>query len=314
MADSPDIRHATRQDIPEILEVLRAALGETPLLKRTPDLFAWKHLDNPFGESIQLVADIQGRIAGFRALMRWDLITPTGETIRCVRAVDTATHPEFQRRGVFRSLTLSAIESAREAGLDMIFNTPNEKSAPGYFSMGWAHVGFVDALVRPRFGRAVTPSTELASTIPDAEPFMAGEVSDRPARGFRTPRTRSYLEWRFTGHPTARYGWIPDTKGPGGAVIRASVRRGRSETTVADLVGGAGAAALRTTARASRGRYIGTWFSKGSPERREAVRAGFLPIPGVKALRLVANPLGELPLDPSDLGSWDIAVSDLELL
>jgi hypothetical protein len=56
------------------------------------------------------------------------------------------------------------------------------------------------------------------------------------------------------------------------------------------------------------------FFSKGSPERAAAMAAGMISLPGIKALRLVALPLSDVDIDVFDLGSWDIATSDLELL
>ena len=56
------------------------------------------------------------------------------------------------------------------------------------------------------------------------------------------------------------------------------------------------------------------WFSPGSPERVSAFRAGLIPIPGVTALTLMALPLRELPIDISQLRSWDFSLGDLELL
>jgi hypothetical protein len=56
------------------------------------------------------------------------------------------------------------------------------------------------------------------------------------------------------------------------------------------------------------------FFSKGSPERAAARAAGMIPVPGMKALRLVALPLSDVDIDVFDLGFWDIATSDLELL
>jgi GNAT superfamily N-acetyltransferase len=126
-----DIRELLDDDIDEVLGVLRESLGETSGLERTAELWSWKHEVNPFGRSLVLVATSAGAIVGVRAFMRWHLDTPSGERLECVRAVDTATHPEFLRRGIFRRLTLSAIEMAQEQGIDLIFNTPNSKSKPG---------------------------------------------------------------------------------------------------------------------------------------------------------------------------------------
>jgi len=310
-----DIRPFDESDLEPTLETLRLALGETSLLRRTPELFAWKHLDNPFGRSIMLVADAGGVIAGFRAFMRWDLITPDGERIRCVRAVDTATHPDFLRQGIFRTLTLAALDAARDAGIDLVFNTPNPKSGTGYLSMGWQEVGHVGAMVRPSLRVFRRPEGDripsLDDIFDDPVPAMAIEISDRSPRGLRTPRTADYLQWRF-GHPTARYARI-DAAGSV-AVIRPNVRNGRVELVVADVFGSHPARALRAAARQARAGYLAGWFANGSPERRAAIAAGMVPLPGVKTLRLVANPLHDLPIDVTSLDSWDFATSDLELL
>jgi len=70
---------------------------------------------------------------------------------------------------------------------------------------------------------------------------------------------------------------------------------------------------IRHCRRVARTSYIGAYFSKGSPERSASYRAGLVPVPGVK-LTLMARPLRNFGVDVSDLGAWDIALSDLELL
>ncbi len=311
-----DIKPATAEDVPGILEVLRAALGETPLLKRTHEQWHWKHSENPFGPSIVLLAWIDRRIAGVRALMRWDLISAKGERVRCARPVDTATHPDFERRGIFRSLTTEAIAHARNEGIDLIFNTPNPKSGAGYLSMGWGEVGSIGVMARPRIGKAVPLASEsqpdLDLVAPGVAPFTPIEHQDRPPRGLRTQRTVEYQRWRFNGHPTVRYGFVAD--GRGGAVVRAGARRGRTELVLSDLLAGAGRKAVSAAAEINRASYLAGYFSGGSPERSAAIKAGMVPVPGLKALQLVALPLTELDTDPFDLASWDIATSDLELL
>ena len=86
------------------------------------------------------------------------------------------------------------------------------------------------------------------------------------------------------------------------------------ETVIADLLGGAGASIVRQLARSSRARYLATWFARHTPERRAALRAGMIPVPALKTLRLVVLPLTDLDIDVLDIGSWDFALSDLELL
>lgn len=311
------IRTYTDADLDGVLDLLRASLGESAILRRTGELFAWKHFDNPFGRSILLVAESDGRIVGLRAFMRWTLLTKDGVRLSCVRAVDTATHPQYQRRGIFRSLTEAAISEAKSQGVDMVFNTPNPKSGAGYLKMGWHVVGNIGVLAAP--GRGFFRARPESDDPGTAEEFLSQPVSaahlgveDRPARGLRTERTAAYLKWRFGGHPTARYYWIE--AGGGGSVVRPNVRDRRRELVLSDVYGPHPAKAIRATVRANRAAYLAGWFSKGSPERVAAVQSGMVPVPRMTALTLVARPLRKLGLDTATLDAWDFASSDLELL
>lgn len=312
------IRRATDEDLPGILTTLKASLGETPILQRTPELWKWKHSLNPFGSSLVLVAVSGNQVAGVRAMTRWQLRTPAGNVIKAIRPVDTATHPEFARRGIFRELTMNALDIARAEGVHLVFNTPNEKSAPGYLKMGWEEVSGIGVMVRPRFGRSTKPNHQSPPSIAEQAPSLAPpsgslDTEDRPALGLRTPRTPAYLDWRFTQHPTASYGWLPDQSG-GGLMARANTRAGRAELVVSDLLGSPRPGVVRDVGRQSRARYLAGWFSPGSPERTTAIAGGLIPVPLVRTLRLVAMPLTDLDVDIHDMGSWDLSTSDLELL
>lgn len=310
MTATVTIRPFESSDQPAVLTLLRESLGETTLLQRRPDLFAWKHLENPFGRSIMLVAEDSAGIAGFRAFMRWELVDSLGERLRCVRAVDTATHPRIRRQGVFRRLTLEAVDAARADNVDLIFNTPNPRSGAGYRAMGWTEVGKIGVQVRPRLRgwgrRATTPS------LTAGRPWEDAVLSDRRARGLRTPRTPEYLRWRFASHPTAGYRAVGDSEGM--AVVRPNLRRGRGELVISELFGPEAEPALRSAIRSSDAAYAVGWFARSTPERTVAIRAGLLPVPGVSSLHLHVRPLNELGLDVVGLEQWDLSMADLELL
>src|SRR5687767_6957749 len=114
-----------------LMELLAASLRWVPdeLFGR---FFAWKHEQGPFGASPAWVALDGERLAGFRTFLRWEFNHPDGRIRRGVRAVDTATHPDYQGRGIFRDLTLQALDHLRADGVDFVFNTPNAQSLPGY--------------------------------------------------------------------------------------------------------------------------------------------------------------------------------------
>jgi GNAT superfamily N-acetyltransferase len=314
MATVTDTRRFEDSDMEEVLALMRTSLGEPPLLRRTPELFRWKHVENPFGRSIALVAVEDRQIVGLRTFMRWDLTTPDGEVLRGVRAVDTATHPDYQRRGIFRRLTEECVEIATAEGIDLVFNTPNERSKPGYLKMGWREIGPIGGLVRPSvhvLRKVESGSLDPSSFLRNARPAGGPLPDDRPALGIRTPRTPEYNTWRFGSHPSARY-YFASAEGSV-AVVRPNRRRGRPELVVADAFGEP-SRAMHAAVGSVGSAYLATWFSKGSPERRAAVRRGFIPVPGLKALSLVARPLRDLGDTLWSMDAWDVAVSDFELL
>ena len=75
-------------------------------------VWRWKHVDNPFGRSLVLLArdDATGRITGLRAFMAWQYLVGGTPTL-AYRPVDTATDPSCRRMGIFSRLTLQALEA-----------------------------------------------------------------------------------------------------------------------------------------------------------------------------------------------------------
>ncbi len=133
------IRIATEQDTEAIVALLKLSLGDVSTIK-SATYWRWKHIENPFGKSHVLIAEEDGIIVGIRAFMQWRWSNGSRE-FTALRAVDTATHPDYQGKGIFKKLTMELIDRRRAAGDDFIFNTPNDQSRPGYLKMGWQVVG-----------------------------------------------------------------------------------------------------------------------------------------------------------------------------
>ncbi len=134
-----NIRSSNTSDIPNIIQLLKASLGES-LMPKSETYWQWKHIDNPFGTSPVWVAEENGQLIGVRAFMQWQW-QKDSKTFRAIRAVDTATDPKHQGKGIFKKLTLGLLEQCKAEGIDMVYNTPNHQSKPGYLKMGWEEVG-----------------------------------------------------------------------------------------------------------------------------------------------------------------------------
>ncbi len=205
------IREALELDIPEILRVLKASLGEISS-KKTEEVWRYKHLDNPFGKSLVLVAVEDNTIIGVRALMRWNWQL-NNKKFSALRAVDTATHPEHQGKGVFKKLTLKAIEIAKFSGDHLIFNTPNEKSRPGYIKMGWEEVDKLNirvVLKNPFKWSFDSPNKAYETNLKSDDSQFSNLISEYNSimgerQRFFTPKSISYLLWRYENNPLQGY-------------------------------------------------------------------------------------------------------------
>ncbi len=141
------VRAGASADTDRILELVRLSLGEG-VIPRAREYWEWKHHANPFGHSPVLLAEADGELVGLRVFMRWEW-SAGSQRLRAVRAVDTATHPAWQGQGIFSRLTRALVQQMTDEGVHFIFNTPNEKSRPGYLKMGWRALGRTDLWIRP---------------------------------------------------------------------------------------------------------------------------------------------------------------------
>ncbi|HEX9711918.1 MAG TPA: GNAT family N-acetyltransferase [Actinomycetota bacterium] len=320
-----------------VLEMLRVSLGDAPVEGFPVDFFRWKHHANPFGRSFMLLAETGGEIAGLRAFLRWRFLVGDRPVLG-VRAVDTATHPDHQGRGVFSRLTRAALDALRDE-VDLVFNTPNSKSLPGYLKLGWQMVGSVPIAVRVRRpirfaaryrkdGGESPPAPAVDAALArdglgDEAPIgslleaVASEAGGRT--GLRTDRSAAYLRWRYADVPGIDYHVVRHEDAGslrGLAIFRVRPRRGLVEATVTEVLvppGDRHAAAtlLRAVARAARVDHVTGHFWDGSTGARAARRSMFVRPPG--GLTLVVNPLRPVTPDPTDLASWRLSVGDLEL-
>jgi GNAT superfamily N-acetyltransferase len=331
------VRPYGHSDEPGVLDLLTASLGGGPVGRRLPEFFRWKHLENPFGPSFMLVAEAEGRIVGLRAFMRWQF-REGDRIVRAVRAVDTATHPDHQGRGVFSMLTKTALDALRGEA-DLVFNTPNEKSLPGYLKMGWSVVGAIPVAIRVRkplrFTRGLRSLT-LQEDASRAGPHVDADSATAmlrdgpgveallqevppPAGVLTTPRTVEYLRWRYGAAPRLDYRVVTEhAQGRlcGAAIFRVRARGTLWESTVAELIarrddGRTVRRLLRRVRRAASVDHVACHLPAAFAPARAAF-SGFVRAP--RGVTFVVNPLRrELDPDPTDLRSWILSLGDIEV-
>lgn len=176
------------EDVEEIIQLLNANF-ET---NHTQEAFLWKHFENPFGKSYGLLAVDNDKIIGLRMFMRWEFLCK-GKIIKAIRPVDTCTDHDYRGQGLFKKITLQGLQNIRNE-YDLVFNTPNSNSKPGYLKMGWKlvegnfnyQVGLVNFL---------KGSGEVFQNINSKEICFDNTWLEEPS--CQTNISGEYLEWRY---------------------------------------------------------------------------------------------------------------------
>jgi GNAT superfamily N-acetyltransferase len=348
------VRRARPEDRPAVVALAGAALGwgdDGPHAQ----LFAWKHLDNPAGPSPAWVAEMHGTLVGFRTFLQWPWLVPAApmggddaadraaadgtaaddsrvggrrrgpSTAVGVRAVDTATHPDQQGRGIFRTLTLGALAELAGTGAAFVYNTPNRQSLPGYLRMGWRPLGRVAVAVRPRGATgAAAAATARTPATKWSEPCLFGTAApaffaDReatarllaarsPSGRIETDRTPAHLAWRYAFAPL-HYRCLPtgDRVEDGALVFR--VRR-RGEALEATICENLTALGPRRLARLLDHLLERTGADYAIGTRHDLPGVSALPLPRQGPL-LTWRDLG--PARPPRRGDFALSLGDIEL-
>jgi len=309
------IRRADEADLPAALAVAAKALGWKP---DDPNeaFFRWKHLDNPAGRSPMWVAVDGDTVCGFRAMMRWNFTGPE-RARHGVRAVDTATDPDHQRLGIFKKLTLAAIDELTSTGADFVFNTPNDKSRPGYLKMGWIDAGRLPVRFSPtgpisitRLARARTAANKWSEPVTAGVPVesCSSDLADLVGRfpadgGVTTLRDADHLAWRY-GFGPLHYRVF--RTGDAAAIVRVRRRGAAREAVLAEVLSPdakATALLVRRVRRALRPDYLITLDCAPHPSRWWPTLPGIGP-------HLTLRPLATDPPNPEDLR---FSLGDIEL-
>ena len=166
----------TAQERRATISVLNTTFGAIPpvgSLWGDDQFFQWKYGDNPYGESLHVIAYDQDQPVASMTMWRNDI-----DDLLSYHLADLAVLPSHQRKGIFQNMETGCIDRLNGAYIYNSFSIP--ASLEGFFKFGW------------NIRRKGVVSFHLSSV-----------VMRRCAEWSLIPD--EYAKWRFVHHPTREY-------------------------------------------------------------------------------------------------------------
>ena len=170
--------------------------------------WSWKFAQVPFGQAlIKLMFDGDKLIGHYSIVPMNVQIKKT--VVEAALSVNTMTHPDYEKQGIFSYLAEEVYEKCRQQGFKFVYGFPNENSYYGFTKkLGWTDLGRMTILEKDLRVRAQR-EIQVVDTIHPVESF--DERIDvlwetvRSDYNVIVPRTSEYLNWRFVDHPVEKY-------------------------------------------------------------------------------------------------------------
>jgi len=231
------IRRCQRGDKAPILALRRRVFGDLDPVRLREKTWEWQFRRNPAGRAWCALAEDQGRIVGHHAVIP-TRFSVHGKERRFGLSCDTMTHPDYRRKGLFKTVGLEAYRwMESELGVSTVWGFPNDASLTGFtrylgwrvltvfplrvvplrpLAMVWAHLRKKPAvpLRRPPAGRTGAGGRDNVPDLPGGgvEPVshFGGEFDSLWLRHQALApviqvRDAAYLNWRYREVPEFGY-------------------------------------------------------------------------------------------------------------
>lgn len=207
------------------------------------DFLRWQYQYNPAGHAIMWLARHRetGQLAGSYTVIPLQIKIGYQEVTGSL-SLNTMTHPDFRKQGIFATLAERTYESCAQAGIPLTIGWPNANSYPGFTqSLKFADIGHREILVKPlqianilqyyisnsalRTVTASVASAVVKVVCPRVRSFSAGHSKgifvekveqfderfddlwqrSRNQKPNMIVRSSAYLNWRFVACPLRKY-------------------------------------------------------------------------------------------------------------
>ncbi|WP_052375533.1 GNAT family N-acetyltransferase [Chondromyces apiculatus] len=266
----------------------------------------WLYGANPAGPPFCHLAMDGEVIAGQYVVIPIDMVAG-GQSFKAALSLDTFTHEDYRRQGIFAGLGEAVLQEAGAAGCRFTIGFPNEKSHHGLTkNLRFEEPFGVYLLVRPlphavlgpglarRLPRPAGALARLAGWRVEAVGAVDAAWVDRlwalrrPVTPIGLEKTGAWFQWRFEENPRASYRYLVASRSdgePAGVLVWSHDARAgrRPAVNLVDLeAAGYGARAALLAAFldevAAEGDAVKALATPGSALGRSLLAAGFVPV------------------------------------
>ena len=188
-----DIRLAAKEEVEEILSLMRTCFGERKFLNRK--WYEWFNLYCPTGHNRNYVAidNINGRFVGCYGLLPIK-IQINDQIIDGSLCTNVMTHPEYQRRGIFTQMGRHCLANEEKYRSRLTLVVPNQKTYQGHMKMGWRHLADLVFIAKFSFRNNSFRSKEIQE-FDERVDNLIQEISKHV--NFMVIKEHKYLNWRY---------------------------------------------------------------------------------------------------------------------
>lgn len=204
-----DFKLVNYDNLNEMAEMFNLCFNMMP----PKNYFDWKFLQNPAGKAIGFVAYHEGEVAGFYGVIPEDFMV-NGEKTIIYQSMDTMTHPDYQRQGLFTNLARKTYEHLLEKDREVfIIGFPGLTSHPGFVKkLEWRDIIIIDYIFLNRTAFKVKSLFKKTSNLS----FEKIGKFDQSFESYFNNKTYgtgkilhrldgSFLNWRLADNPLFKY-------------------------------------------------------------------------------------------------------------
>ncbi len=204
MKDSWICRDYQRGDEYQILTLYKAVNKREMTLGH----WTWKFAKNPFGESVIKLMFDDNKLVGHYAIIPMK-VKVQNKVVKAALSVNTATHPDYERQGIFSYLAEETYKKCQQEGFGFVYGFPNSKIyQPRIKKVGWKGFGKMTALEK-KLEVQMPREMQRRESIHPVEKFdeRVNLLWNKTKKSYSVtvPRTQEFLNWRFAEHPTVEY-------------------------------------------------------------------------------------------------------------